>query len=69
MNLKEHNLLWNISELNFEHEKLSKSVAASGVGEKSTKLKKQALEMTREIKIKSKVLENLKHELRQKKSI
>ena len=66
MNLKERNLLRNISELNFEHEKLSKSVQDSGVAEKTTKLKKQALEMTREIKIKSKVLENLKHELRQK---
>ena len=66
MNLKERNLLRNISELNFEHEKLSKSVQASGVAEKSIKLKKQALEMTREIKIKSKVLDNLKQELRQK---
>ena len=40
MNLKERNLLRNISELNFEHEKLSKSVQASGVAEKTTKLKK-----------------------------
>jgi hypothetical protein len=64
MNLKERHLLRNISELNFEHEKLKKSVASSGTNEKSLKLKQYALELTRDIKVKTKFLDNLKNELK-----
>jgi hypothetical protein len=39
MNLKERHMLRNISELNFEHEKLKKSVANSGTDDKQRKLK------------------------------
>jgi hypothetical protein len=66
MNLKERHQLRNISELNFEHEKLKKSVANSGTDEKQRKLKQYNLELTRDCKVKTKLLDSLKQELKSK---